>query len=625
MPALTTDRFVRIAPLFLIALCLLALPGPDLARSAPPPDAGAASAGSGDLPLAALRAPEAAPPTTVTLDDEDYTIWSVDWSSGSWCVPVSTIRYPLDLGGQDPDELEDATLKLYFSEGLYHEDVQDTSWTVALNGRPPDDWRDVGTISGPATHGKVWTSSAPIEIDTDLLHDGVNNIWLRQHDLCPQSPGCETCACTCIELRRVELRAALDLTIKNVSPAQDTKNLALDQSYDPEINVTFSAPPDPETVNENTFQVYYYDDQVYKVYVEGKPRRITPTSYGFVSDNKLRDGVRYFAKVWGKEDAEAASRDQWIAHETGQPLEEGRLWSFWTIPELKVELVAAQVLEVGYLDTLVVYKPTVLRVFVRWDLKPDVYFRHQARDVELHDVVVSWKVLDGSHEGESHWKDDYGWRPVRDAKTGVRKREYREYTTAEESYSKHEKLYARDSVNFFGFIPLESGSYTLGARVEVKDSRGEVQPFKDGITRNANAAPRLGVYMRPAAVGADYGKTGTVDLSAVVTDQVSGLKAIYPAPNVTRPAAPTAMSWYNPTSTFWVFDWSTSPAWWKPKVVLLQEMSMLCARTTGCRAMVALVPDAWLVDLGLTARESAPRGALVVNSSHFTYRFLVAH
>ena len=134
-----------------IALMLGILATPVVRADTPPPGV--------DTPpgRSAMLQPAAIPTTQVTMDEEGYTLWTTDWGDASWCVPVSTLRYPFDLGAQDPTKLSDASLILEFSEGLYHHDVQDPSWTVALNGSPPDDWQSVGNISGPVGGG--WDGS----------------------------------------------------------------------------------------------------------------------------------------------------------------------------------------------------------------------------------------------------------------------------------------------------------------------------------------------------------------------------------------------------------------------------------------------------------------------------------
>jgi hypothetical protein len=153
-----------------------------------------------------------------------------------------------------------------------------------------------------------------------------------------------------------------------------------------------------------------------------------------------------------------------------------------------------------------------------------------------------------------------------------------------------------------------------------------VRPFTGRVTVLAKTSGSISVPMRAVAVGDDYGKTGTVDLSATIHNNLGGLRAIYPTSHLAGPAAPAAMAYYSPTTRY--HEWSSEPGDDTPKKLLLQELSALCERTTGCDAMVGLVPPDWLVDNGLTTywTWSAPFGALVKNdSTGIANRFLAAH
>ncbi len=570
----------------------------------------------------ALRRQADVPPTQMKTDADGYTLWTVDWGDQSWCVPVSTLRYPFDLGTQDPTQLADTSLILEFSEGLYHHDIVDPSWTVALNGNPPEDWQAVGAISGPfASTEKIWNTTI-ITFDALRLLDGENNIWLQQHDLCPQEPGCTTCACTCIDLRRYTLRAAVKMQVRRVSPAPDAVNVLPEQRPRSDIRVAFTTPADPETVNNETFQVYYHDPDLDPVYVAGAVTALSSTEFAFVPDQPLRDGIRYEARVWGQAEAQDENHDGWVAGKNGTVLETGRIWSFWTMPDIEVSVQPVQVVT-GV--PLVVNKPTAIRVFLRWDAKDDVFELDQVGEVTVNDIVVSWDSA-GGHRGEAHWAgDDYGWRPARNAQTAVRKREYLEFTSYRDSYDKATKLAGRDSVNYFGFVPLQAGGYDLAAEVKLLDHRGRPQSFKAESLPEAVATRRFGLYAKAVGVGPDYGKTGAVDLSASIQESFDALKAIFPVATVTRPPTPAAMPYYTPTTSLWLFDWRSSPAWAFPKKYLLQEMSLLCARTTGCDAMIGYVNQGWLTDVGLSLPESAPKGALAQTNTTGPYAYVPAH
>ncbi len=607
-----------------IALILGILATPVVRADTPPPGV--------DVPLgrSAMLQPAAIPTTQVTMDEEGYTLWTMDWGDVSWCVPVSTLRYPFDLGTQDPTRLTDASLILEFSEGLYHPDVQDPSWTVALNGSPPDDWQSVGNISGPMSGAETILNTAVITFDALRLIDGENNIWLQQHDLCPQEPGCTTCACTCIDLKRYTLRAGVDLGISKVSPEPDIRNVWPDQREDSEIRVKFTTLVSPTTVNEETFQLFYYDQDLNQVVVDGRVDPVSNTEFTFTPAQALKDGIRYEVQIWDEDEALWHGRDQWVKDAGGDPLENGRIWSFWTMPKIEVKLVPVQVLE-SFNYQLVQNKPTALKVYMRWDSKPDVFRFDQLDNIEVNDIIIKWQKLDGSVLETVNWNssESYGWQPAWSTTAALRKREYREYTGEDDSYTLKEKfLKLADSVNYYGFLPRETGFYLITAQVKVLDNHGKVVFFNNPQIPDVIASGRTGIHMRAVAVGADYGKTGTVDLSAVINDHLGGVKAIFPVSTVPRPAAPGAMPWYTPKTTLWAYSWSIRPVWpyVHPYQYLLQEMDQLCKITDGCRAMVGLVNRAWLVDLGLTLREAASAGALVdYAAAGESYRFITAH
>ena len=84
------------------------------------------------------------------------------------------------------------------------------------------------------------------------------------------------------------------------------------------------------TVNENTFQLYYYDQDDNKVYVDGTINQKSEKDFVFVPNGDLLDGVRYVAQVWGKAEAEAADREEWVRNFKGFSLNKGKKWTFWT-------------------------------------------------------------------------------------------------------------------------------------------------------------------------------------------------------------------------------------------------------------------------------------------------------
>lgn len=580
-------------------------------------------------------------PTSITIDEDGYTVWTYEYPE-TWCVMYSRIRWPFDLGGQDPSDLSETSLRLTFSEQQYVVGEEgepryvDPTWAVALNGKPgpwtdgsfAGEWNIIGAIGTEPT----WVYKVPIEqeipFDYGELIDGENNLWFQQQDFCDCS-GLPDCACTCYELSKLQLRAMVKLGVKSVSPAPDAQNVRVDQHQDSEIRVAFTTLVSPTTVNKETFQLFYYDQDLNQVSVGGDVRQLSSTEFAFVPTQALKDGIRYEVQIWDEDEALSHGRDQWVKDLAGGPLETGQIWSFWTMPELEVTLLPVQVLE-SFDYKLIQNKATVLRTFVRWDLKPDVFLLDQLPHVEVQDIVLKWQLLNGPVLETVHWNsgETYGWQPARDGTTARRKREYREYTYRDDSYNRREKMFALDSVNYYGFIPRETGQYLLSAEVKVLDNHGKAVSFSDHHIPDVLAARRLNVRMRAVAVGDDYGKTGTVDLSTVVKSHLDGVKAIFPVSSVSRPASPGAMQWYSPTTTLWAYSWSLTPVWpyVHPYKYLLQDLDQLCQASTDCRAMVGLVNRGWLKDLGLTLREAAPTGALVdYTAAAGTYRFVTAH
>ena len=514
-------------------------------------------------------------PTSITKDADGYTIWTYEYP-GTWCVMYSRIRWPFNLGTQDPSDLSDTTLTLTFGEEPYVLDADgnprytDPTWAVALNGDPgawtDGDFTGAWNVIGAIGTTPTWPYAVPVEQEVPFDHteliDGENNLWFQQQDFCNCS-GLEDCACTCYELSKIQLRAQVELGIKETSPAPDTRNVWPDQRTDSEIRVKFTTLVSETTVNQDTFQVYYFDEDVNKVYADGKIKRLSDVEYAFVPTAALLPGVQYMAQVWGEDDALAHSHDDWVQDLSGGPLEEGRFWVFWTLPDLEVTVKPVQVLE-GM--TLVVNKPTVLRAYVRWDAPAGVFWKSVAPTVELDDLAIAWVSTAGDDTGAQYWRNLSGnWQPDYDARTALRKREYREFTRIEESYTNRERWIGLDSVNFFGFRPVDTGSYLLTARALVKDSRGRPHAFIGQTTANTAAAPPFNLYLKAVAVGADYGKTGTVDLSTPIYESLRGFKALFPVAATTLDAPSSATPYYTPTTSLWLSDWATEPGGMWPK------------------------------------------------------------
>jgi len=615
------------------------------ARAAPSSGQAAAlpaTPGAAALPFAAQASQATGDPVSVEKDADGYTVWTYDYSAGSWCVPYSRLRWPFNLGAQDPSELSDTKLWLTFAEREYvvggggESLYTDPTWSVALNGKPgawsngafTGEWNLIGKIVTPPTRiGKVFvTQEVPFAYDE--LIDGENNLWLQQHDFCPGS-GAPDYACTCVQLTKLQLRASVDLAIQETTPADGTERVAVDQSQDSQIRVKFTTVISAATLNQ-AFQVYYFDQDVNKVYVAGKIKPISNVEYAFVPSAPLLDGVRYVAQVYGEADA-TAEHPQWVTDLAGGPLEQGQLWTFSTLPALQVTLDPVQVLS-GM--ALVQGKPTALRTFVRWDTPPNVFWKSNVPNVLIDDVIVSWLPPGGTVWLQYSWSVDANWVPALNAKTARHKREYRGFTFPEESYSLLEKLSLYDSFNFFGFTPREMGVYQFKVDVIVKDNLGKEHRFPASAQGSVFVEDTtFPVYMQAVAVGSAYGQTGTVDWSAAVRDNLDRLRALYPVARVNWPAAPSAMAYYSPTTTGWTVDWVNPPSWpyYPSELYLLREMNQLCIRTTGCRVMVGLTPwnsateVGWQHGPGTSLREEAPLGALIRADPWNAKRYTAAH
>lgn len=555
--------------------------------------------------------------TTVSTDEEGYTLWTVDWSNWDFCIPYSRFIYPIDLSGYDPTAISDPALFVTYSQMQHTEQIpNDPTWTVVVNGKPPSQWRSLGTIGGPVNDMYIYsrwtTAEVPFLDKAHWLIDGENMFWLKQHDACP-TMNYPDAACTCIELHTMQLRALLDLKVMTVFPQDDARHLRVDTP----VRVRFSRPVTASSVNNETFQLYYYDRHLNQIPVAGVIRREAPNQLAFTPSTPLKPGVRYYVKVWGHEDALSAGRDTWISGPDDFILEEGRAWSFWTLPDVQVELVPVQVLENM---PLIVNKATALRAFIHWEYHEDVYMLDQVELIEVYDLSLRWQALQGTHQGYVQWRDnDYGWHLPYTSDNARRKREYRVFNTLLDSYDKFERMAGRDSITYFGFIPLDSGTYDLSAVVTVLDH--EFEPtitFHTATQPEGLASRRLNVLYRAVAVGSDFGATGARDLAESIQDGGDTLRALFPVPSITRPATPGAMPYYRPTTSLWIGDWEYPPMgpYYRQTKYLLQELSMMCARSQGiyeqpCDAMIGYVPADWLGAHGATLPYAAPWGALV--------------
>ncbi len=567
-------------------------------------------------------------PVSITKDAEGYTVWTYEYPD-SWCVMYSRIAYPFNLGAQDPSALSDASLLLTFAERIYVVDAAgaplytDPTWAVALNGKPGPwtgdgsafngEWNIIGAIGTTPT----WPDTVPVEqqvsFDYTELIDGENNLWFQQQDFCHCS-GLADCACTCYNLTKLQLRAYAELSVDDVWPAHETRNVAGQPDATttlPEIRVSFTAIVSEATVNEHTFRVYYLDNKEQPVYVAGEPRRINEVEYGFVPDAPLKDGVRYYVDVWGKTDAAAQNYEHWVQDLGGGPLEDGEHWWFWTLPQLEVRLEPVQVLED---EALVVGKPTALRVFLSSaNFYPDVWYKDLWEYVDVEDIQMTWASPSGSPPETASWRSNgTDWHFAYTEETA---RRYR-------LNDKATRLASQDSVNYYGFTPEEVGPYLIRASVTVRDSHGKPQRFAGVETRNVVQTRWLTVHSRALAVGADYGKKGTVNLNSTALGYRSGVQSLYPVPNVWLAQPASAVPYYSPIASL---VWSSAPAGDLQLLKALLELNAMCAATPGCDFMVGYAPVAWLGDIGLTSPRQSWYSMLVQNAYSSHFRYITAH
>ncbi len=587
-------------------------------------------------------------PTSITKDEEGYTIWTYDnWRDGeSTCWMFSRLRWPFDLGAQDPTELSETALIFTFAEKIYvtvdgDPIYTDPTWAVALNGNPAGwvdgsftgEWNVIGSIGTTPT--QPWETvlvEQEVPFDYTELIDGENNIYFQQQDF-GYCTGLLDCACTCYDLMSIKLRARVKLGIKEVSPEPDARNVSVQQSLPPEayslhaeattgseIRVQFTTIVSENTVNEQTFQVYYLDDSQQPVYVAGQPHRLSEVEYVFVSDAPLRDGIRYQVSVWGETDALAQNHGEWVQDLSGGPLEIGRHWSFWTLPKLEVRLRPVQVLED---EALITGKPTALRVFLASaNFYPDVWYKDLWEYVDVEDIELTWRSPSGTHNEMVSWRaDGTNWHFAYTPETARRNR----------LDDKFVRLASQDSVNYYGFTPEETGYYWLRAAVTVLDSRGEKQRFVGLVTPDVVQTRYLTLHSRALAVGSDYGKTGTVNLSKVTLGNRSGVQAIYPVPNVWLAQPANAVPYYQMMTGHYgtaglFMDWEAQPAGRLYLMEALLQMNALCLVSSNCDMMIGYAPRTWIDDIGLTQPEVTRYSMLVQGDGYADhFRFIVAH
>lgn len=255
----------------------------------------------------------------------------------------------------------------------------------------------------------------------------------------------------------------LDIDVR--TPAANASNVAY---INPELEITFTKPVDPNTVSRNVQLDYRAPTPPGGSRRENTPVAGTweatpgdPHSVRFVPQAHLRDGIIYCVRVRAgaqgvrgrdgevlEPDAEppypAESR---AACSASRPWAESREWALSTRPELENLRVDLYQASLAKGDTrLVQAKPTVARVYAFWSPDPRV---HEAAQVKWFPARVS-VVADGAPA--------YAPKRVR--------------VTRPDLFDAEDRRNARNSINFFDWRPSGSGPVDVKASVEFLDDRG---------------------------------------------------------------------------------------------------------------------------------------------------------
>jgi uncharacterized repeat protein (TIGR01451 family) len=349
------------------------------------------------------------------------------------------------------------------------------------------------------------------------------------------------------------------------------------------------------------------------------------------------DGVYYAARVWGKEDAVIAGRTAWVKSSVGNDLKKGKSWEFWTMPDLTDKITLVPVQSVEGTD-LIKDKPTALRVFMRWEAKPEVHPQWQLKTLDANVTVHWWENNFGSFDswaatgGGTIWKPAFG--------TSI-KREYQVFTDKMESYAKNEKILGKESVNYFGYKPSEVGTVRFKAEVEPQGQTGSKPRtfISEETSHTIRDSKKYHYSIQAIQVGnwtaSGYttacpgGSTGTcVNIQDMANENHKFMQDLYPlSPGKairhgyvaqTKLVPPPDAGSYNPTmGTNW------------DKHRLLKWLS-LQAEFSGQGAFVGVVPRDWLGSCGETEAENLlgmdiSRYAILVGLDQATPNRILAH
>jgi len=338
--------------------------------------------------------------------------------------------------------------------------------------------------------------------------------------------------------------------------------------------------------------------------VSGTIAHTSDTNATFYPNQKLKDGVYHVATVWGKTEADASGKSSWVKGPGGTDLKQGRIWAFWTMPDLtgKVTIVPVQSVENV---NLILNKPTVLKTYIRWETKQDVASNRQVKSMDVDTITFSYPsgsaVWGGQLPARDVWVPYYGTRNAR------RKREYQNFTSADESYTKLEKFRTFDSVNYYGFTPTSTGSASFSAKVELKTPDGNNRTFtSDTVICDVIATKKFSYKYMPIKVG-DWSATGITDATGNFVNIQEKATKNHQILSSLYPLSPANVTYKNQNLTN--LDIVNVPGNFSyPSGGMLDKTKLLIVLTriaemSKLDAMVGVVPLTWLQAIGLTQTE----------------------
>jgi len=248
---------------------------------------------------------------------------------------------------------------------------------------------------------------------------------------------------------------------------------------DPELEVVFTAPYDPATLNEETLRIEYRLAGNGYAPLDGFIERVDDRTVRFAPAYDLLDGVLYCVRIKAGEegvrglDGEVLKvppapmglreiAEPGLANRTfracmagGRPFEEAYEWGFATLvvpASIRVALFQAAQVAAGI--ELVPRKPTLARVFAEWEEKKEI---HRDAQVRRFPADVEVMVNGGS-----------AYTPKR-----------RILVLRPDQYDAGDRRLARNSINFFGWRPGWGASAAVVGRVKpLEQNRAPAREFE---------------------------------------------------------------------------------------------------------------------------------------------------